>query len=274
MQLHLTVTGADDVKELVRDFSGRRLNAAIATTLTRVAVKVRDKLQGELQRAIDNPTPYTRRQLRYAAATADRPVAAVGFDILAVQDVFGNTVRFESAKRGTTPAGKYMAVQAEGGSRRMKRFERALQKVGALPEGWLVVPGGRAKKDAFGNQSPGEIRQVLSWFDAAELVAGSRQNMGTKGRDKRRKGTRKTAGFEYFVVPVGRERDGLTPGIYRRTKFAFGSRVEPVMIFIDRANYRPRFDFYRIANQEAARLLPSEFHKAINESAQRKAARG
>lgn len=272
--VNISITGIDALQRELKDFSERRLTAAVATAMTRTASQVRNQLKTELRASIDRPSPYTERQLRFSPATAARPVAAVGFDIERIQDVFGNTVRFEAVRAGTTPAGRYMAIQATGGARPSKRFERALQAAGVLPAGWLAVPGSRAKMDAYGNQVPSEIRQILSWFDAAERGAGSTQNMGPAGRQRRRMGTRRTAGFEYFAVQPGARRGGLVPGIYRRTLFALGRRVEPVIIFIRAASYSGRFDFYGIAEREINRRLPGELRRAIEESAARLAARG
>lgn len=72
-----------------------------------------------------------------------------------------------------------------------------------MPRGWVAVPGFRAKIDAYGNQSMGELRQILSWFDAAKLTTGSTQNMRDAGRNKRRRGTRAKAGFEYVAIKPG-----------------------------------------------------------------------
>lgn len=261
----IRVSGLDEVQKTIKDLSERRIRAAGATALTRTAVQVRDKVQQHARQALDRPTPYTIRQLRYVAATASRPVAAVGFNVAAIQDVFGKVVAFRDLGPGETPAGKYLQFQTEGGRRTYKRFERALQLVGAMPAGWFAVPGSRAKVDAYGNHSVGELRQILSFFDAAELVAGSRQNMRQAGRDKRRKGTSKSAGFEYFAVKPG-ARGGLRPGIYRRTFFALGRRVEPVVIFVRGSSYRKRFDFYGVAERESSKLLPGEFNRALRET--------
>lgn len=275
--LQIRVEGLDDVQKTLKDLSERRLRAAAATALTRTAVQVRDKVQQHARQVLDKPTPYTIRQLRYVAATAAKPVAAVGFNVAPIQDVFGNVVAFRDLGSGETPAGKYLQFQTEGGRRNLKRFERALQTVGVLPAGWFAVPGERAKMDAYGNQSIGELRQILSWFDAAELVAGSRQNMREAGREKRRKGTRRTAGFEYFVAPVGgmrtfNRKTGKTgthkmqPGIYRRTMLPTGNRIEPVVIFVKGTSYRKRFDFYGVAASETNKLLPGEFNRALRET--------
>jgi len=280
MQISVKVEGLKDLQASMKDFSERRKNAAVATALTRTAVQVRDKVKGLMPTLLDRPTPYTMRQLKYVAATADKPVAAVGFGVVGIEDERGNLIRYQDLGAKETPAGKYLSTQIDGGSRKAKRFEKALQAVRVLPQGWLAVPGQRAKMDAFGNQSVGEMRQILSYFDAAQMTAGSTQNMGAKGRAKKLAGTRKTAGFEYFAVQPGDRRtftraSGKTgtkaaqPGIYRRTLFALGSRIEPIVIFVRAANYKRRFDFYNIAKAEGDRILQAELKRAIDESAAR-----
>lgn len=278
--IKIEIQGLQQLREQINGLSERRLNAAVATAMTRTAVKTRDKVQAHMRVAFDAPTPYTVCQLRYVAATAQRPVAAVGFNIAPIQDVFGNVVRYEELGAGQTPAGKYLQFQADGGQRRAKRFENALRLVGVLPAGWYAVPGQRAKVDSYGNQSVGELRQILSWFDAAELVAGSRQNMRSAGRAKRAKGTRKTAGWEYFAVQPGARRafarasgkaggHSMAPGIYRRTAYAMGSRIEPVVIFVRGTSYRKRFDFDRVAAAAIAAALPAELQTAIQQTTAR-----
>lgn len=285
MMFEFKFEGLQELQREIADFSERRLGTAVATAMTRTAVKTRDAVQNHMRAVFDRPKPYTVRQLRYVAATAKKPVAAVGFNIAAVQDVYGRVVRFEDLGPGETAAGKYLQFQQDGGQRRSKRFENALRQVGVLPHGWMAVPGERAKMDSYGNHSVGEIRQILSWFDAAELVAGSRQNMGVKGREKRKLGTKRKAGFEYFVVPAGASRswsrgNGRTashkmqPGIYRRSQSFGGSRLEPIIIFVRRTGYKPRFDFYGVAKREANLHLVPELKRAIDESRQRLAAKG
>lgn len=163
-------------------------------------------------------------------------------------------------------ADNYLQAQIEGtAARKQKAFERALASVGVLPSGWVAVPGQGAKLDSAGNQAVGELRQILSWFNAAERVAGSTQNMTAATRAKRRKGTRTKRGFEYFAVVPGRTtrngaRQRLHAGIYRRTYFGFGASITPVLIFVRSASYKPRFDFYGIAD----RVIKAEFKPMLN----------
>lgn len=283
MKIDIKVQGIKELQANLKDFSERRIRSTIATAMTKTAVAVRDELQRKMDSALDRPIGYTRRNLRYTAATAKGLQATVGFDIVANQDMYGKVTGYTDMGRAQTPVGKYMKDQIEGGPRRDKRFEIALRRVGILPAGWFAVPGECAKIDAFGNQSPGEIRQILSWFDAAELVAGSRQNMRVAGRTKRAAGTKKKAGWQYHVIrpdqvlkrswvrntsAVGpsRSRRGtkkMQPGIYRQTYHALGNQVEPIMIFVKSAQYKPRWDFYGDARREVDRIYPVEISKAI-----------
>lgn len=285
MKIDIKVQGIKELQASLKDFSDRRIRSTIATAMTKTAVAVRNELQRKMDSALDRPIGYTRRNLRYTAATAKGLEASIGFDIVANQDMYGRVTGYTNMGRAQTPVGKYMNDQIEGGPRRNKRFELALRRVGILPAGWFAVPGERAKIDAFGNQSPGEIRQILSWFDAAELVAGSRQNMRAEGRTKRAEGTKKRAGWQYHVIRPGqvlkrswarntsasgpsrsRGTKKMQPGIYRQTRHALGNQVEPIMIFVRSASYKPRWDFYGDARREVDRIYPTEIDKAIQEA--------
>lgn len=269
--INIKLQGIDEAVRNMRDLSERRVKAAAATAMTRTAVAIRNEVQQHMTAVLDRPTPYTLRQLRYVAASAQRLVAAVGFNIAPIQDEYGRVVKYRDLGPGQTNAGKYLQTQMTGGPRPNKRFESALRAVGVLPPGWFAVPGIRAKIDAYGNQSVGELRQILSWFDAAEMTAGSTQNMRQVGRDKRRRGTRKAAGFEYVAIMPG-AKGGLRPGIYRRTFYSLGRSIEPVVIFVQRVAYRKRFDFDGIAQRGVSTMLGREFDRALRESLARKAA--
>lgn len=178
-----------------------------------------------------------------------------------------------------TRSQNYLETQRYGGVRRFKAFENALSRVGVLPAGWFAVPGEGAAMDSFGNMRVGQIRQILSWFDAAELVAGSMQNMRQKGRDKRRKGTKKARGFEYFAAQpgfrVGRgswvegQTQRLHPGIYQRSYFGFGSAIKPVLIFVKGTSYKPIFKFDEVAQRTINTKVKPYMEKVLDQEVMR-----
>lgn len=237
----------------------RSTEIATQRALLGTAKAVQEAEVSEMRRVFKNPTRFTLNAL---AIKLDKPRMEARVE---VKDGYWSR------------ADNYLKAQIEGtGMRRQKAFEKALQAVGVLPAGWVAVPGEKAKLDAYGNHRPGEIRQILSWFDAAERVSGSTQNMRAAGRKKRRKGTRTKAGWEYFVARPGARRTfvrettfkgthGMQPGIYRRTSYGLGNRIEPVVIFVRKASYARRFDFYGIGRETANREFERLFDAAMQQ---------
>lgn len=266
MRITLT-SNIDEVRKQFAEFSDRRFNAAMATALTRTAVTVRNTVQAELPRVLDKPTPYTMRQLRYVPARADRLAAAVGFNVVNVTDERGATIEFRDLGPGETAAGKYLTPQIEGGGRRLKRLEVALRAAGALPDGWLAVPGQGANLDAYGNVSRGQVVQVLSQL-RVQLVAGSSRNISLDAR--KQIAAQRRAGRRFFVIAPGQGK--LQPGIYQRE--LVGRNITPVFIFVRSVSYRRRFDFDGITRRVADQTLPQEIDRALNESLARLRARG
>lgn len=232
----------------------RRVEIAAQKAVLHTARVLKAEEQAEMGRVFSNPTRWTLNAFRVALGKERMQGGQL-------RTVGGSEISAElKVKDGYWyRADDYLNTQIVGGERKGKAFERALQARGVLPPGWQVVPGAKAKLDAFGNHSPGEIRQILSWFGSAENAAGSVQNMTDATRARRRRGTRTTRGFEYFVILPGNRRGRLTPGIYRRTFLGFGSAIEPIMIFIRSAQYQPRFDFYGLGK----RVVDSEFGPAF-----------
>ena len=253
MKIDVNITGLDQVMARLQGMSQRRLNAAAATALTRTAVKVRDGVRATLPQVFDRPTPYTLNSLYLRPATAQRLQAEVGF-------------KDDSPLAASTPATKYLRANVEGGPRRLKRLEVALNAIGALPAGWQVVPGQGARLDAFGNVSRGQVIQVLSQLRIT-MVAGFTRNMSFDAR--KQIGAQRRAGGRFFVVKPGGK---ATPGIYQRE--FIGRNVAPVFVFVKATAYRRRFDFDGIATAIAQREAPAEFDRALAEQAARALAAG
>jgi hypothetical protein len=246
MYVTITLEGFDALKDALVD-APLKLKKAMKLAMARTGNAIRDAEIAEMKRVFDRPTRWTLGAMRVSTSSGELEVT------IGIIDPNGNYKRAQS----------YLSVQVEGGPRRTKAFEVALQQHGLMPTGWRAVPGEGAKIDAFGNMSAGQIRQILSWFDAAERTAGSTQNMGFAGREKRRKGTRKNLGFEYFVVLPGRQRNLKQPGIYQRIFLGHGKSIKPILIYVKSANYKKRFDFEKVARETYDRVMPIEFQSAV-----------
>lgn len=232
----------------MKDVSQRQLPFALAKAITATAEDIRLAQQREIADVFDRPTRYTLNSVFKTSATKSKLEA----------DVW---IKDERATAKGTPASKYLAPQVSGGGRRLKRFEVALRSVGVLPSDCVVVPGSAAKIDAYGNVSRGQIMQILSYFKAFP-EAGHRANMRDGGkrlaRDNQRTGAR---GFMYFVGRPGR---GSPLGIWQRFRTGFGSAIKPVLIFVSRAYYQPRYDFEFVSRSTFNKRFLTHFHAAMD----------
>lgn len=239
-------TNFPDVQKQINEL-GKQAQFAAAVALTRTAQKVKDAQLREMKDVFDNPTPYTMSSLYLRPATKAKLEAVVWLKDFAAK---------------ATPAATYLLPQIQGGERRMKRFERALQSVGALPSGYRVVPGDVAKVDSFGNIDRGQIVQILSYFKAFP-EAGYKANMTDKRKSQLAKGSKTRQGFIYFV---GRPGGRLPLGIWQRIQFARGSAIKPVMIFVPTVAYKAIFDFQFVAKTVIEREFEREYRLALEQA--------
>nr|SPS05537.1 protein of unknown function [Candidatus Nitrotoga fabula] len=157
----------------------RQIEIATQRAMLKTAHQIKDAEKSEMQRVFDRPTRWT--------------IGSMQVKVVRNMEIKVGIVDPEGAYKR---AQSYLGTQVEGGARRQKAMERALAGAGLLPPGWYTVPGAGAKLDQYGNMSVGQIKQILSWFDAANRSAGSQQNMGQAGRDRRRKGKKRLAATE------------------------------------------------------------------------------
>lgn len=258
-------TDLQKITQLVAGFSERRFSAAVATALTRTAKAARDTVRAATPQYIDRPTPFTQRGHFFSGANARRLSARVWF---------GRDDGVGAAR------GKFLSPQIEGGGRGLKRFEKALQARGAMPQGHFAVPGPGAKLDAFGNMSPGQITQILSQV-GTELQAGFTRTLRRK-RDEtakqfasRRRRAFGRAGGQYVAVPQARGK--LRAGIYLAGGRDFGrlgygrkkGAMVPVLFFQPNVSYRIRFPWYDIVGRVVQDRMGVELRRAVEESADR-----
>lgn len=246
--IQVKVHGLESLKTKLAS-APRQIAYATALALTKTAKMVEEKQKREMRDVFDRPTPYTLSSTYTKSASKENLVAEVGLKNYASK---------------ATPAVKFLQPQVRGGSRRMKRFEKALQSVGAMPAGFRAVPGAAAQRDQFGNIKPSQIVQILSWFKAfREEGMGHLTNMKDKRRVSLQKGSKSRQGFSYFA---GRPGNRLPDGIWQRFAFARGSAIKPVIIFVRNANYKAIYDFDYVSKKVADRELPDQINAAVAEA--------
>lgn len=254
---------------------GKRARYAGMNALNATAFRARADVQYRMRQVFDRPTPYVLNAVRVGRAYTDYLTATV-------------YLRYPGGK-GVDP-NKVLEAEIEGGSRRAKRMEVALQRKGLLWPGWYCVPAKGIppdKIDAYGNVKGSFIVQILSVLQAfseqgysANATPRSLKRLAKRGKTER--GYAIINGVEYFISRgpgnwFGRgawkhgQTQRLPPGIWARSGL-HGMHIRPIFAFVRSTHYNKRLDFYG-AVLDTARLylvpalryqLDKEFSRPIN----------
>ena len=225
------------------------------------AFKVREAEQAELRRALDRPTPWTIRTIYVTKATKERLSAVVGPTDHFTRGGFSYN---------QTPWERVIAHHVYGGPRQHKAFERRLHAAGILPAGWFAVPGPGARLNQYGNISPGEIVQILTWVNAMGMYAGD--NTNRRDRQTRRRNAMDRRGEGYFAAIPGRPLTRhLHPGIYKR--YSRQRSIAPVMLFVSSVNYRQRVEWFEVGERTVQQHYPVFFSREFDLAVQRSQSR-
>ena len=243
--------GLQEVADSIRDFSERRMRAVVATALTRTAKGLSAQWQKQIDTVLDRPVARTMSAVRIESANAGKLSAKV-----AVKDKAGS---------GMAQA-DYLGQHEYGGSRLVKKFERALISSGAMPSGYITVPGRGAARDANGNVSRATITAVISQL-GKDFSPGYQR---TISRDAvRRARSQARHGRRYIVMPVGHP--SVSAGIYER---GAGRVLSMVFAFKRVVGYSRKLTLQSSATGVVHVIAEAEFNRALSESVARLGARG
>lgn len=261
------ITVSFDVAKKLGELSARvhkQATYAAMRALNQAGYDSKQETENKIGQVFDRPTPWIRKSVRYTKAKRDKLEVKVDFDR------WGN-------KSGVT-AENVLRAEVHGGTRKGKKFERALIAVGAMPPGHVAVPGQGVRLDAYGNVPSKTIVEILSYFRAFP-EAGYRANSTAKTRATKWKGSaaKGVRGHAYFAIGA-KDASGLPAGIWRKKNFnaSEAGRVghlahggaQAMLIFVKSAKYRKRLDFYafasRTAHESFNRNFPVMFAQAMS----------
>lgn len=209
---------------------------ATSVALNRTANLAKDAMVREMVSVFDRPTRYTLNSLYVKPSTKRSLTVMVGFK--------------DFSPKGKAPW-SWIGPHVYGGTRESKRSEDLLRAAGILPQGWYIVPGAGARRNAFGNISSGQMQQILAGLRASRDPAQN-TSKGSRNRNKPK---------QYFAAIPGRTH--LKPGVYQRVS---QFRIKPVLIFVQSVNYRARLKFEAVVRSTVARHFPREFGKALRDA--------
>lgn len=242
----VNVAGIGGVRALVTGIT-EQLPFITAVAINTTAFAIRKAEQEQMRRVFDRPTPFVINSVYVQRATKQTLTAIVG-----PNDYFS---------RGTL-AGRFnvweniISPHVQGGTRLRKASEERLRRAGILPDGWFTVPGQAAKLNAYGNMNPGELVAIMSWLGAMGQYAGDNPNRST--REGRRRNRLERRGESYVAFRPGNPWH-LAPGIYLRTS----SALKPILMFVSSATYRPRLDWFGVAERTINETIDGAFNDAI-----------
>lgn len=220
---------------------GEHLPRAVAKGMTDTVKESTAAVRFALPQKLDRPTPWTRRSLFFFPAEHNDLRAAVAF-----KWEFGRRPRSEI---GLFDAPQSLAMQVHGGDRKLKQYEKTLQRLRISPPGKpFLIPAEGCEIDRYGNVPRAFLNKV---FYSGSRGGSANINPFSGGGKSRGRDAR--AGIRYFVHPN-------KTGIYRTVPSSSLSggrarnRIIPVFIFSAQPHYRSRFDFYGIANRGASGL--------------------
>lgn len=245
MKVSIQIEGMEPIKRVLEGFSQRRLNAAVATGLTRTAKSLAGHWNENIKGAIDRPNQRTQSASMFKGASAQKLEASV---------FLKNTLD------GVNPA-DYLRPQEFGGGRGIKLFEQALVNSGAMPAGYVTVPGRAAQRDAYGNVRRSLIIAVIAQL-GSEYSPGY-QRVISKSLGKRM-ATQAKRGKRYIVVKPGQERvmGGIDAGVYELQP---GGKRIAMFLFKRSVSYTKRLDLIGSGMTVGATILQAEVAKSIDE---------
>lgn len=231
----LDVRGLAEVQAALRQLATQQMPYAISSAINTTAYQVMRAERTEIKRVFDRPTPFVQRGIRYDKATKKTLTATV-------------YAAPESAKS--------LIHNVEGTPRKTKTYEAMMRNAGVLPAGRYVVPGAGAKMDRYGNIDSNQLAAILSKLGLLSAESAA------KGGKRRAKAIAQAG--SYFVG--GKAGSRLFPGIYQRK--ASGRGIRPILIFVTKTTYQPRYRFIETARNEVIQKFPENFDKAFRKAMQ------
>lgn len=245
-----------DTSRALRRVAGLEKQVAFAArqAVNDTAKKVQAGLRALMQDRLDQPTRWTLNSTYVRAARPGEVAASVEF-----KDEFGMAFGKQAGGKDFgkgIPAYKYLEPLVHGGSRRLKRYEVALQRAGLMPPGMMAV-GGRYAVDAAGNlRARNTVIPMLSALRAFSEVGYLANRTAASAKRKRgRQG-------QYFVRKT--RWAGKPPGVYERIGGSgMMRRAKPIAIFTKRQTYPQHLPWHATADRVFEAEFPKQFRLAL-----------
>ena len=133
------------------DFQKRQMPFATKNTLNRLATKIIDAEQDEMQTVFDKPKRWTLNSLTVRQYATKQQLSAI--------------VGFKESTAHNRSASRYLTAQIQGGRRRTKAVEHYFVRHGLMPSGYRIIPVD-VRLDSYGNITLAMFRKIVSGVQA------------------------------------------------------------------------------------------------------------
>lgn len=238
---NVKLEGVESVRTMLARLGGT-LQEAQRLAQNKMAYEIWRAEKDQMKSDLDRPTPWSVNAIRYKKAS--HAETNLG-DIPATQ---GAAVYMANAFRAGSRVGpdEWLGVQVVGGQTAgPRRSEKLLQNAGILPPGKVWVPAQNVKLNRYGNVEGGVIARILMDLGQNEYVATDRADAKIK--------TKAFALFGPKNNPIG-------------VLAKIGDTWYPYLYFVDRAAYKPRYDFYGRGDREAEAKWKAIYDEAVQKA--------
>lgn len=205
-----------------------------------------DAVYGDLRQNLNRPTPFIFKSLRLHDG--------LGFPIGKKARTDDVVVGFWDAytnKRFYDPISSVMGAQVEGDDKQHTPAETRLIESGVLGENEYLMPSRTAKRNKYGNISPGEYVRMLSDLRTFNTAGADQNSKYKKGRG------------HYIVLQIGSMRgifktrgSGYTESGVRNAQLVW-------VIVKKKPRYNRRVPFYETVNRVVDKEYPRQFDKVL-----------
>ena len=265
MQLTVKVEGEAATRAALKG-EVAKFREAISGALNRTSSGIRFDINRAMQSTFHGgATSYTLRAFEITKSTPSNLQAEI-------------KLRTDSPAKGRA-WNKSLEHLFTGGVRAWKRSEGAFRRIGALPDGMMMVPGGACPLDSYGNPKPSFIAQLISYFGGfgeqgyrANMKDRRRSKLANKGKTVT--GYRTINGVEYFIsygrqgkpggdrYIHGRFDQHLAPGIWSRSGI-HGAVVKPVFLFVRAGHWSQTINLQDVAKRTIGRVWSANLNTAM-----------
>lgn len=238
LAMKLDTTALDSAFERLVEMP-QLIEKAVVGAVTETVNDIHTRQVQEMGLVFDRPTPWIKKGLIKALPTG-RDKGQYGGKRFG-QRIGNSGTYFEEFPTGRSP-NDVIRPHVFGGGRRQKANEKRLQSIGAIPLGGFGIMGIGYPRNMHGNIPGSVYSRMLADLGTIPTAKAAGKRQGKKA--------------QFFVM---QDAAGNPTHIAERV----GDDLRTVLVFTQNVNYKPRYDFHKVGQEQLAVSLPRHFDRIL-----------